>query len=562
MARPWFIGTTLRDAALNCVTARHWPCGIFHCAGPDVTDPTKPTTHAPDDTSGALAEVKVLLTAEEVFPAMERDFLNAKSQISAGYRVFDLATKLRSDEGRKIGEDWFDLIVHLLKRGIRMHFILSDFDAVLAPKLHYHSWKARRAFVAAREAAGPGADLTVTNAAHSAKVGILPRVLLWPRLVKELNKVASTLNDMSGAQAARRMECSPGLRPLLNKTAGKGYVARKWPIPPLVPGTHHQKICVIDRHVAFVGGLDLNERRYDDKTHDRDRSETWQDVQLRCIGPVAEDVHSHLEEFLDVVAGHRPPTAEGRLLRTLSRRRRRDWPFLGPKPLVHTIADDHYQMIQRARGLIYLETQFLRDREICDRLARAARRNPALSLIVVVPGAPEAVAFDGATGSDVRFGEFLQAECVDILSAAFKERMTICSPVRPKVLQNGQRDTLCGSPIIYVHSKVSIFDHDRAIVSSANLNGRSLFWDTEAGVLLNDVDQVEHLRGRIFRHWLGDDVGPEFFAAESAVPLWAERARRNAEVPPADRRGFLVPYDVKPARYFGRRLPGIPDAMV
>ena len=509
-----------------------------------------------------VAEVEVLLTAQEVYPEMERSFLSAKSEISAGYRVFDLSTKLRSDEGRSIGHDWFDLIVHVLKQGVRMNFVISDFDAVLAPDLHYKSWTTRRAFVAARELAGPKADLTVTNAAHSAKVGILPRLFLWPRLVKEVGKTADKLNKLSSTEAERILECSPGVRPLLRQTESGEYAARRWPVPPLIPGTHHQKICVIDRQVAYVGGLDLNERRYDTKSHNRDREETWQDVQLRCTGAVAGDVHTHLAEFLDVVAGKRAPMAEGRLLRTLSRRRKRDWPFLSPKPVVHTIADDHYRLVQRARGLIYLETQFLRDRPLCDRLARAARSNPALSLIVVVPAAPESVAFDGATGSDARYGEFLQAECVGTLQSAFGARMTICSPVRPKALETGGRDTLCGSPIIYVHSKVSIFDCDRAIVSSANLNGRSLRWDTEAGVMLSNTAQVEDLRGRIFRHWLGDDAGPEFFAAESATALWAERARRNAEVAPEDRIGFLVPYDVRPARKFGRRLPGIPGEMV
>jgi phospholipase D1/2 len=80
--------------------------------------------------------------------------------------------------------------------------------------------------------------------------------------------------------------------------------------------------------------------------------------------------------------------------------------------------------------------------------------------------------------------------------------------------------------------------------------------------MLSDQAQVEDLRSRIFHHWLGEDAGPEFFAAASAVALWAERARRNAEVLPEKRRGFLVPYDVRPAEKFGRRLPGIPAAMV
>ena len=507
-------------------------------------------------------DVKVLLTAEEVYPAMERAFLSAKTEISAGYRVFDLTTKLRSDEGRAIGGDWFDLIVHVLQKGVELTFILSDFDPVLAPELHCASWKSRRAFVNARELAGPGARLTVTNATHSARVGILPRLLLWPRLVKEVNETARRLNEATASERSRRLECSPALRPLLRDAPDGTLTARRWPVPPLVPGTHHQKICVIDRRTAFIGGLDLDERRYDDKRHQRVRDETWQDVQLMCSGAVAKDVDSHLREFLAIVAGQAAPKAGGRLLRTLSRKRKTDWPFLGPTPMVRTIAEDHHRLIDRARGLIYLETQFLRDRPLCHKLARAARANPRLSLIVVVPAAPETVAFDGSTGSDARFGEFLQAKCVAILRSAFGARFTICSPVRPVALETKGRDTLCGSPIIYVHSKVSIFDCDRAIVSSANLNGRSLNWDTEAGVMLSEQVHVAQLQSRIFGHWLGTDAGPEFYDTTTAAALWAERGRQNADAAPERRKGFLVPYDVRPAQAFGKRLPGVPEAMV
>lgn len=81
---------------------------------------------------------------------MERTYASAKTEISAGYRVFDVATKLRSKEGRAIGKDWFDLIVHLLQKSVSLTFVLSDFDPVLAPDLHSASWKSRRAFVVAQ----------------------------------------------------------------------------------------------------------------------------------------------------------------------------------------------------------------------------------------------------------------------------------------------------------------------------------------------------------------------------------------------------------------------------
>ena len=343
---------------------------------------------------------------------MERSFLSATTGISAGYRFFDLQTKLRSDEGRAIGEDYFDRMTHVLAKGIKLTFILSDFDAVLAPDLHANSWKTRREFVTARKFVGPDADLTVTNAAHSARTGILPRFFLWPRLVKEVNKTAAKLNEMPSGGRARLLECSPSLRPMLRQDGNGGLRARRWPVPPVIPGTHHQKVCIIDRRGAFIGGLDLNEWRYDDK---RKRSETWQDLQLMSSGPVAIDLH----EFLDVVTGIKQPTAGGgRLLRTLSRRRTRVGIFLRPKPMVQTIADDHYHLIERARGLIYLEAQFLRDITLCGHLARAGRDHPSLSLIAVVPPRPK------------RWRSLTQPDRIRAMVNTCRQNVSACCPKR------------------------------------------------------------------------------------------------------------------------------------
>ena len=521
-------------------------------------------SHTPqDNTDGPdLADLRLLMTAEEAFPALERAFLEAEREIWASFRVFDLETKLRSDEARAVGDTWFDLVVHVLNKGVSVHVALADFDPILKTKLHTASWKARRAFIGAAEVAGPGADLDVLNATHSARVGLLPRLLLWPALIRNLNRRAGRLNALAAEDRARELECSPGLVRWLRFAPGGTLVARKWPPPPLVPGTHHHKIAVFDRSLLYIGGLDLDERRYDDKGHDRRREQTWHDVQLTCRGSIAEEGQRHLETFLQVCNDRTEPPTTGRLLRTLSRRRRIQFPFLGPRPLVDELARAHLRMIGEARDLIYLETQFFRDRRIAGALARAGKRRSDLGLILILPGAPEDVAFDGAMSSDARFGEYLQARCVDEVAEAFGSRAAICSPVRPERISASGRDTLCGSPIVYVHAKVGLFDDDRAIVSSANLNGRSLSWDTEAGLALDRPEHVARLRNRAFRHWLGEDADSAFFDLSAASGHWRARARSNAERPPERRQGFLVPYDPEPARAFGRPLPGMPHAMV
>lgn len=518
-----------------------------------------------DDTekSTTIKDIQVLLTASEAFPVLERAFLDAEKQITAGFRIFDLSTKLRSKEAREVGEDWFDLIVHTLERGVSLTLILSDFDPILANELHVASWKSRRAFMAVREVAEGRYHLRVINAAHPARVGFLPRSLLWPKAYGRLKKLATDLNHTDRIERDHLFRLMPGVHRGIVQDENGLLRAKKWPLPRLIPATHHQKIAVFDDKHLYIGGLDLDERRYDDKGHHRRQDDTWHDIQLMCGGSVVSQAQKHLDEFLDVIANQRRPSdLREPLVRTLSAQRSFQLPFISPKRVCHTVADTHLKLIKSARKLIYLETQFFRDRKIAKALAQAAKDNPDLDLILIIPAAPEDVAFQDARSADARYGEYLQTRCIDIVTKAFGSRATICSPVRPRQSDSDRRDTLNGSPIIYVHAKVSIFDEEAAIVSSANLNGRSMYWDTEAGVVLNDPEPIGHLRRRCFDHWLGKAQGPDHYALGTAAACWKKTAKLNDKAQANARQGFLVPYKVAPARRMGRMLPGVPDEMV
>ena len=509
-----------------------------------------------------MEDVRILITAEEAYPEMERAFLNARRRILASYRIFDPTTRLRSREGRAVGHDWFDLIVHVLQKGVEIDLVISDFDPILAHALHCETWSAKRVLIAAAEVAGTGARLRVTASPHAARAGLVPRLFFWAPVLLRLRRRLAELNARPAHARARVFDCSPGLRRHV-RTGADGRLALRWlPPPDMIPGSHHQKIAVFDDDLLCIGGLDLDERRYDDKGHHRRRDETWHDVQLMCRGPVVAEARRHLQTFLDVVSGSLPPPPARTLLTTVSRRRRRPLLSLSPFTVRATLSDAHQSLALGARRLIYLETQYFRSRAFARTLARAARDNPALGLILILPAAPEDVAFARATSPDARLGEYLQARALGIVREAFGDRLAVLSPVRPAAFDTDGRDTLEGSPIIYVHAKVSIFDEDRAIVSSANLNGRSFAWDTEAGVLLDDAEQVRRLRDRVFRHWLGPETEAAFHDPRSAPAAWAERARRNAACAPEERAGFLVPHDPRPAHRFGWPVPFIPDEMV
>lgn len=535
------------------------------------------------------AGMEVLLTAAEAYPAFERAVLAAQSEVWGSFRIFDLRTRLRSPEARAIGETWFDLVAHSLARGVRWRMVISDFDPVARPALHRGTWASVRRFWAAAEVAGEAADLRVTAAMHSAVTGLIPRLVFWPQIALALRSTARWLNDQGEGPRRAIVRDMPGLRDWLRSLRDGRVAPRLRGIPTLYPATHHQKLAVIDRQRLYIGGLDLDERRWDTPEHDRPGAETWHDLQLMLEGPVVAEAQAHLETFLDVVAGRAEPLPPRRLLRTLSRRRSGLVAGFGPQELLTEILQAHEMLAARARRLIYLETQFFRDAGLARSLARLGREKPDLACLLILPAAPEEVAFGGAMGLDTRFGEYLQARALRILLGGFGPRLFVGGAAQPRRAprsgdgqdaagpegwdgpgdQSGDRESgvegrglLRGAPLVYIHAKVSIFDDVGAIVSSANLNGRSLRWDTEAGVLLDRPSDVRALRERVMRHWLPDEADERLLDPSLAVPLWRRLALANARVAPERRRGFILPYDLKAAERFGQSLPGVPEAMV
>ncbi len=518
---------------------------------------------APGHGSDALPDLRVMLTAREAFPFLENMFLSAQRRVVCGFRVFDPETPLLSPEGRDIGETWADLVAHTIRRGVRVSLILSDFDPVGAPELHRTTHRSLRLYREAAEASGASDLLDFHAHLHPAEAGPPFRLLFAPLARRYLERTARRLDAQGPKLRDKRLADSPRLRRLLEIRGGR-LRPRRFALPALHPCTHHQKVAVADGERLYLGGLDLDERRLDDLDHDQSAGRTWHDVQIALTGPIAAEAEAHLDAFRGEVERRARPRSRHGFLRTLSGRRRGLGALrFGPRPLLSELHDRTIAEIDRAEELIYLESQFLRDVHFARALARRARAVPRLGLIVVLPAAPEDVAFLLDTGLGQRFGEHLQAKCVNILLDAFGDRAAFVSPAQPRgVAPDGTRAVLHGAPIVYVHAKVSVIDRRAAIVSSANLNGRSHHWDTEAGVALADPGQVSVLQDRLMAHWLPHDAGKEFFAPDEAPSAWRRLAHENRERQPGRRKGFLLPYPQGAPRRFGRPVPFLPQNLM
>ncbi|KKL46080.1 hypothetical protein LCGC14_2349200 [marine sediment metagenome] len=258
---------------------------------------------APETITTSSGEIQLLMTASEAFPALERAVLSAQDRIVASFRIFDPATKLHSPEARAIGDDWFDLLVHTFKRGVSFDLMLSDFDPIISYDTHMLTWQSLRQIWSAAELAGPDAKVAVRPGMHPARIGLLPRLGLWPSVRKELREICGWLNTLEPSHRRSALRHLPGLCTCLGD-CDDGSTKMRFGGPPfLFPASHHQKLAVIDGEQLYIGGLDLNDRRYDTLTHERAADETWHDVQLLVRGPAAAAAETYLTQVRDAVDG-------------------------------------------------------------------------------------------------------------------------------------------------------------------------------------------------------------------------------------------------------------------
>ncbi|SLN14285.1 cardiolipin synthetase [Aquimixticola soesokkakensis] len=509
------------------------------------------------------------LTAGEAYPAFERAVVAARHRIDAGFRVFDPMTRLRSDEARVHGDTWYDLLAAKLEQGVEISLAISDFDPIMARDLHQSTWAAIRRLTSLTEYTDSRTTrLHLRALLHPAKVGLYPRLFFAPATRAKLRHQIEEIAQLAPRDQARVLSHSPGLRPYLARDEDGGLAMKRGVIPQLHPVSNHHKLAVIDDAVTYIGGLDLDERRYDTKQHDQAAQQTWHDVQLMIHDPaLATSARQYLEDVVPVTSGKKRPTALTGLLRTQSRpRHNRLAMALSPHSCTRELLDAHLAAIARAEQFIYIETQFFREAAIARALVKAAQSKPDLHLVMIVPAAPEDVAFEDNSGPDARFGEHLMARCTGDVRAAFGKRAAILSPVQPRNVQEHDNDferaQLQDAPIVYVHAKVSIFDGREAIVASGNLNGRSMRWDSEVGVRLTDAGVVGDLQHRLMAHWLPEHAPADCFEPATATRAWADIAAQNALLDPPHRRGFLMPYVARPARRFGLPIPFAPKALV
>ncbi|MBA3676993.1 MAG: hypothetical protein H0W74_06255 [Sphingosinicella sp.] len=580
-------------------------CGVKD--GPDWTRPIPPRTGC---------KVTPLIEAADMFPTLEHLLLDAKESIWLSFRIFDPETKTRSDRCKKLGlKDWAALINHVVRSGVEIRILLADFEPVLADHLHAGSWstyKSIRKIVEKLDEADRG-RLQLIIIQHEGEIGWawrqLLRLSLRSRVRKLVGKLLSKRKHEDGG-----LDTRPGLWRYLHWDGGKPRSWKAAPPPKLWPATYHQKFVSVDRKTAIIGGLDLDERRWDDRRHRRSANETWHDISALVEGAAAEDAATHfaflwnrempryraiVEEWtspagrqlmLDPLtpiakarrsgisgasqskssqskSGKAPKSGQAvvQLARTQSRKSGALF-AKGPAQGIRELKAAHREIILYARRQLYIEAQFFRSDEAASWVEQAIRASPELEVIILVANTPEEIAFEGQEDNLAhRHGEYLQARALGrLLRKAGPDRVGLFTLAKQEPVKGDEkkyektRGTAYGSGLIHIHAKLLIADDAACLLSSANINGRSFEWDTELGFIWREEGKsIADFRLRLWGQLFGSIVTPDMGLAE-----WRDIARFNSEAEPEDRKGFVLPYQLGRARRYAQPYFFIPDDLV
>ena len=286
--------------------------------------------------------------------------------------------------------------------------------------------------------------------------------------------------------------------------------------------SHHQKVVVVDDRVAFVGGLDFAQCRWDTPDHQPDHPlrvfpdgrpcRPFHDVQLLIDGGAASALSELFRERWEHATGRhirgpkrRSPETPwpGHVKADLERCRvaiARTIPMYEDRTEIREVERLYLDAIRAARHHIYFETQYLTSHAVGDALmARLQEENGPDILIVLHPNS------DG----------WLEQHTMDVLRGRLLKRLRASDRYKRLGLYYPEVPGWSGE-CISMHSKICIVDDVFARVGSSNLSNRSMGFDTECDLAVESMGQahiersIADFRGRLLAEHLG--VAPETVA--------------------------------------------------
>ena len=314
-----------------------------------------------------------------------------------------------------------------------------------------------------------------------------------------------------------------------------------------VGASHHQKLVVIDDELAFLGGIDLTIRRWDTPKHemhnDLRRSPSgepyrpFHDIQMMVDGDAARALaklaherwqnaacetvakpESNDDPWPETVAPDFCDVSIG-IARTVA--------SYDDQPEIREIEALYIRAISNAERSIYIENQFLSAHDVARALAARMREKRDLEALIVGPNVHRGWLEERSmVAGQRRFIETLR-------QAGIGDRVRLVYPAIP------DDDTGEG---VMVHAKFMTVDDKFLRIGSANLNNRSMGFDTECDLALeaqNDAqrDGIRLVRNRLLSEHLGvseDDIAAAIAKKKSLLQVMESLSGKERSLHPID----------------------------
>ena len=315
--------------------------------------------------------------------------------------------------------------------------------------------------------------------------------------------------------------------------------------------SHHQKIVVIDDCIAFCGGIDMTEGRWDTRQHIDDDPRRispkgkamppWHDATSAFDGPAARAMGDLARDRWRIASGETlaPVTDTGKCwpegleptFRDVALAIARTRPEIPDVKSSFEIEQMYLDLIAKARHRIYAESQYFASRRVAQAIAKRLVEEDPPEIVIINPitaqGWLEPIAMDTA-----------RAKLFEALKKLdHSDRFRIYHPVTT------------GGAEIYCHAKVTVVDDTYLRVGSSNFNNRSMRLDTECDIVLSAERTGEDDVGRRITD-LRDDLMAEHLGLPPAE-MTAAIARHGgliaaieAERRPRGEGRTLIPYEL------------------
>lgn len=233
----------------------------------------------------------------------------------------------------------------------------------------------------------------------------------------------------------------------------------------------HRKICVVDRQVAFLGGLNINHDYISDDGFNAPLPAPRWDLAVRIRGPLVSTIHQDMQSQWLLLKG-----LSLRYRWELFRERRRTGhaPGEGATMAAYVVRDNlrNRRTIQKTylkalggarKSALLANPYFAPGRKLRDGLAAAAARGVDVTLLIGV--------------------------------GQFRIQDAVAHSFYPKLLKSGVR--VVEYRKTQLHGKVAVIDDEWSTVGSSNWDGLSLLINHEANVVVKDADFTRKLRAKI-----------------------------------------------------------------